>query len=70
MNRKLIYLLQDGSLLKVLAGYRNRLVHLYHEITAEELFEICKNELDDILMIKTAFLDWLKVNPQYVDNTL
>ncbi len=60
----------ESALLKVLAGYRNRLVHFYHEITDEELFEICKNELDDILMIKTAFLDWLKVNPQYVDNTL
>jgi uncharacterized protein YutE (UPF0331/DUF86 family) len=69
MNSKLIRLLQDGSLLKVLAGYSNRLVHFYHEITAEELYEICKNELDEILKIKTAFLDWLKVNSQYVDNT-
>ncbi len=69
MNSKLIRLLQDGSLLKVLAGYSNRLVHLYHEITAEELYEICKNELEEIIKIKTVFLDWIKVNPQYVDNT-
>jgi uncharacterized protein YutE (UPF0331/DUF86 family) len=56
--------------LKKKRSYQNRLVHFYHEITDEELFEICKNELDDILMIKTAFLDWLKINLQYVDNTL
>lgn len=38
----------DRMLLKILAGYRNRMVHFYHEITPKELYEICSGELEDI----------------------
>lgn len=31
-----------------MAGYRNRIVHFYHEITDEELYNILKTDLDDI----------------------
>jgi len=31
-----------------MAGYRNRLVHLYHEIDSHEIFDILKNHLPDI----------------------
>jgi uncharacterized protein YutE (UPF0331/DUF86 family) len=31
-----------------MAGYRNRMVHLYHEISSEEIYEILKNHLSDI----------------------
>jgi len=31
-----------------MAGYRNRIVHFYHEITDEELYEILQNDLKDI----------------------
>lgn len=31
-----------------MAGYRNRIVHFYHEITDEELYEIIQNDLKDI----------------------
>jgi len=31
-----------ARLLSTLAGYRNRLVHFYHEVTSEELYEICR----------------------------
>jgi len=34
--------------LKLMAGYRNRLVHFYHEVTDKELFSIVKNNLSDI----------------------
>jgi len=34
-----------------MAGYRNRLVHFYHEVGPEELFEICANDSADILEI-------------------
>jgi len=36
-----------GSLVQM-AGYRNRLVHLYHLINDEELYEILSNDLSDI----------------------
>jgi uncharacterized protein YutE (UPF0331/DUF86 family) len=31
-----------------MAGYRNRIVHFYHEITDEELYEIIRNDLKDM----------------------
>lgn len=31
-----------------MAGYRNRIVHFYHEITDEEIYQILKNDLSDI----------------------
>ena len=31
-----------------IAGYRNRLVHFYHEVTDEELYEIIQHDLDDL----------------------
>lgn len=31
-----------------MAGYRNRIVHFYHEITDEELYQIIQNDLRDI----------------------
>jgi uncharacterized protein YutE (UPF0331/DUF86 family) len=31
-----------------MAGYRNRMVHLYHEIGPKEIYEIIKNYLSDI----------------------
>ncbi len=37
----------EGPLLEM-AGYRNRLIHFYNEITKEELFDIIKNHLQDI----------------------
>lgn len=37
----------SGPLLKM-AGYRNRMVHVYSEITIQELYEIIQNNLQDI----------------------
>lgn len=34
--------------LLLMAGYRNRLVHFYHEVSDEELFKILQENLDDI----------------------
>lgn len=61
---------EEIMLLKTLAGYRNRLVHFYHEISKQELYQICKNELNDLLVIKDAYLHWLKSHPDMLDETL
>lgn len=34
--------------LRLMAGYRNRLVHFYHEVTDKELYSILKNNLSDM----------------------
>ncbi|MDK2924268.1 MAG: hypothetical protein PWQ41_42 [Bacillota bacterium] len=36
-----------GDKLTQMAGYRNRLVHLYHQVTDEELYEIISCDLPD-----------------------
>lgn len=38
-----------------MAGYRNRMVHFYGEITKEELYNIIQEDLDDI----SKFLDYI-----------
>ncbi len=42
ISKPLMYKLME------MAGYRNRIVHFYHEITDEELYEIVQNDLKDI----------------------
>jgi uncharacterized protein YutE (UPF0331/DUF86 family) len=60
----------QARLLSTLADYRNRLVHFYHEVTFEELYEICRDNLDDLLKIKNAFLEWVNNNPDQIDETI
>ena len=59
-----------GDTLRILAGYRNRLVHFYHEIGEEELYEICRGQLGDIERVLAAFIAWLDRNPDKLDRTL
>jgi uncharacterized protein YutE (UPF0331/DUF86 family) len=49
----------DARLLMILAGYRNRLVHFYHEVAPDELYEICKNQLTDIEKIADGYRKWI-----------
>ena len=50
------------ELMRKMAGYRNRMVHFYHEITPEELHEICINHLDEIKLLLDRLLQWIKEN--------
>jgi uncharacterized protein YutE (UPF0331/DUF86 family) len=53
----------SGSLaakLVEMAGYRNRLVHLYWEVTADELYRILQDELD-------SFVSFVKEVMAYLD---
>jgi uncharacterized protein YutE (UPF0331/DUF86 family) len=61
---------EETKLLVKMAGYRNRMVHFYHEITPGELYQICSNELRDILLIEKAYLTWIKENPDRIDEEL
>ncbi len=45
--------------LQVLAGYRNRMVHFYHELTADELYEVCSRHLTDVDAVADALRAWL-----------
>ena len=49
-----------GDLAIKMAGYRNRMVHFYNEITPEELREICAEHLDEIEAVAAAVARWLR----------
>ena len=61
---------QDSLRFKTLAGYRNRMVHFYHEITTKELYEICSSQLSDIEDVVGAIKRWINAHPEFVDGTL
>lgn len=43
-----------------MAGYRNRLVHLYWEVTARELFELINKCLDDFESFCSHIIDYVE----------
>lgn len=59
----------EGDKFRVFAGYRNRMVHFYHEISERELFEICSSQLTDIKDVAGAIKIWIKDNPELLDKT-
>ena len=61
---------ETADLLVKLAGYRNRMVHFYHEVTASELFGICANELRDLERIRAAYVQWMRQHADLVDDDL
>lgn len=61
---------EDARLLKILAGYRNRMVHFYHEIVNQELYEICRDKTQDIQKVKEAIIVWIKDHPDLMDEAL
>ena len=70
LNRRNVISTSDLELMKKLAGYRNRLVHFYHDVSADELFEICASHLGDVEQITNALRSWLANNPNIIDETL
>ncbi|MCX5915503.1 MAG: DUF86 domain-containing protein [Deltaproteobacteria bacterium] len=50
----------EAELMRKMAGYRNRMVHFYHEISPEELHEICLNHLDEIRLLLDRMLQSIK----------
>lgn len=58
---------QDAGLLRDMAGYRNRLVHFYSEVTPQERFHIRSSRLTDIEKVLSAPLQWLQSHPELMD---
>jgi len=61
---------EQSALMRRLAGYRNRLVHFYHEVSSEELFDICSRQAGDLARIRGAFNRWMDAHPEMVDESL
>ncbi len=60
----------EGRLLRDLAGYRNRLVHFYDEVSEQELYEIVTQRLSDVELILAAIIGWIRRHPESIDHRL
>jgi uncharacterized protein YutE (UPF0331/DUF86 family) len=56
--------------LKLMAGYRNRLVHEYDVVTPSELYSILTEQISEVVTISDAIRSWLAENPERVDRSL
>ncbi|MFO7979747.1 MAG: DUF86 domain-containing protein [Candidatus Aminicenantes bacterium] len=65
-ERKILHK-KEADILRQIAGYRNRMVHFYHEISPEELQEICAHHLDDIKTILNKLMGWVRKNMKSSD---
>jgi len=61
---------KEGELFRTLAGYRNRMVHFYQEVSEPELYEVCSRRLGDIEAMLKTFLRWVEAHPEKVDHSL
>ena len=70
LNRHHVISASELELMQKLAGYRNRLVHFYHDVSADELYEICASHLGDVEQIANSLRTWLADHPNTLDETL
>jgi uncharacterized protein YutE (UPF0331/DUF86 family) len=59
---------KEAELMRKMAGYRNRMVHFYHEITPEELHEICLYHLSEIKLLADKLVQWTKEHQNSATN--
>jgi len=60
----------DGLLMRRIAGYRNRMVHFYNEVTTKELCLLTTQHMNDIDRICDAMVQWLQEHPEMVDHEI
>jgi uncharacterized protein YutE (UPF0331/DUF86 family) len=61
---------EAAETLRTLAGYRNRMVHFYHEVSDGELYEICATNLKDVERVSNAFRAWVQTHSDQMDESL
>ena len=61
---------EDAVKLRLMARYRNRLVHFYDEVTPVELYGILTGELQDVRNALASLQHWLDAHPELCDGEL
>ncbi len=59
---------EERDLLRMMAGYRNRLTHVYSDVTPVALYRMCTDHLDDIERMARRLEAWLREHPAYLDD--
>ena len=70
LHEQAVLTAEEATLMRLFAGYRNRLVHFYHEVSPEELYDICVHHLSDIERLQDAYRRWLNEHPEKLDSHL
>lgn len=65
-----VLLPDDGSLMRLIAGYRNRMVHFYNEVTTKELYQLVTQHLGDIDKLCDALVQWMRDHPEMIDHKI
>ncbi len=60
----------EAELMRQMAGYRNRIVHFYHEVSQDELYQICSQHLGDVERVADALKHWIQGHPEQMNGTL
>jgi uncharacterized protein YutE (UPF0331/DUF86 family) len=61
---------EEAYILREMAGYRNRLVHFYDQVSTEELYTICTQQIEDVSRLAYRLRDWVASHPELVDRAL
>ena len=61
---------ETSQRLSDMAGYRNRLVHFYDEVTPRELHAICTDRISENTGVTNALMAWVRAHPEMVDRSL
>jgi uncharacterized protein YutE (UPF0331/DUF86 family) len=61
---------EEARLMRDIAGYHNRLVHFYDEISTTELYHICVAEAADVERLADKLARWVKEHPEQVNDAL
>lgn len=69
LNRYQVISPANLEIMEKLAGYRNRLVHFYQEVSAEELYEISTSQLGDVEQLIKDIKTWFIQHPDALDET-
>ena len=61
---------ESAAKLRLMARYRNRMVHFYDDVTPNELYGILSKERGDMEEILVAVQRWLDAHPEVCDQEL
>lgn len=61
---------ESAARLRLMARYRNRMVHFYDDVTPGELYGILASRRGDVEEILTAIQRWLAAHPEVCDEEL
>lgn len=70
LNEQGILSSEQCLLFREIAGYRNRMVHFYLQVTTEELYRLATEHLSDVENILNRLIDWLNDHPEKLDRSL